>query len=92
LYVKVIGRLQFAQMGSHPDISYTINIVAKFASCPHKNHYVVIKRIFNLALCYNGNTYFNLIEAYADADYASDITNIKLKTGSLFLLNHGPVT
>lgn len=48
LYVKVIGNLQFAQMGSHLDISYTINIVAKFASCLHKNHYVAIKRIFNI--------------------------------------------
>ncbi len=86
-------------MGSHLDFSYIVNIVAKFASCPHKNHCVAVERIFkylvrsfNLVLCYNGNTYSNLIETYVDANYASDITNIKSRIGSLFLLNHAVMT
>jgi hypothetical protein len=86
-------------MGNHFDIFYIVNIVAKFAFCPHKNHYVAVKRIFeylartfNLVLCYNGNTYSNLIEAYLDANCAGDITNIKSRTGSLFLLNYDLVT
>jgi hypothetical protein len=86
-------------MGSRPDISYAVNTVAKFVSYPHKNHYVAVKRIFkylagtlDLALCYDRNIDSNLIEAYVDANYASNITDCKSTTGSLLLFNHGPVT
>jgi hypothetical protein len=79
-------------MGSCLDIYYAINIVAKFASCPYKNHYVTVERIFkylartfDLAFYYDGNTNSNLIEAYIDANYARDITNFKLRT-RFFLL------
>ena len=84
-YSGAVGSLQFPQMGSHPDISYAMNTVAKFASQPQQPHYLAVARIFrylagtiNLSICYYGQAGSLLsqsLEAYSDADYAGDITD-----------------
>jgi transposase InsO family protein len=97
-YMSAVGSLMFAQTLSRLDISFAVNTVAQFGSDPQQQHYQGVIRIFrylagtlNLALCYDGNVDKNLLEAYADADYAGDILDRKSRTGSLLLINRAPV-
>jgi hypothetical protein len=98
-YSSAVGSLMFVQTLSRPDISYAVNSAAKFTSHPQRAHYVAVNRIFrylvgtlNLAICYDGNKGTNTLAAYADADYASDITDRKSRTGTLVLLNDAPIS
>lgn len=48
-----------------------------------------LKETANLCICFHGKQ--NLI-AYSDSDYAGDIDTIKSTSGSIVLLNGGPIT
>ena len=93
-----MGCLLFAQTLSRPDISYAMSMVAQFSANPQRSHYQAVIRIFrylagalNLALCFGHHTGSLLLEGYGDADYASDITDRKSRTGTILLLSGAPV-
>jgi hypothetical protein len=97
-YPATIGCLLFAQTLSRPDISYVVNSVAQFSTDPQRSHFQAVNCIFwylartlDLALCLDGRGSLSLLDAYADADYAGDITNRKSRTGAILLINNVPV-
>lgn len=45
-YVKVIGSLMYAAIGTWPDITYAVHMLAKFMRSPQPRHWTAIKHVF----------------------------------------------
>jgi hypothetical protein len=93
-YLATVGSLFFAQTLSRLDISFVVSLVAQFSSNPQRSHFQVVSHIFrysietvDLSLCYNDHGGDNILEAYADAAYAGDVTDRKSRSGSLLIFN-----
>ena len=77
---------------TRPDISYAVHVVSQFMAAPRSPHYAAVLRI----LRYLKGTIFDglhfsshsslTLQAYSDADWASDPTDRQSTTGYCFLL------
>ncbi|THH04627.1 hypothetical protein EW146_g10131 [Bondarzewia mesenterica] len=45
-YREAVGTVQWAALTTHPNISFTVSIIARFSSNPNPVHWDTIKRIF----------------------------------------------
>ncbi|CAM8910135.1 unnamed protein product [Rhodiola kirilowii] len=86
-YFSAIGALMYLTNCTRPDISFAVNLLARFSSAPTKRHWSGIKHVFrylqgtiDLGLFYPNNTKPVLI-GYADAGYLSDPHKGKSQTG-----------
>lgn len=98
-YKEGVGCLQWAALGTRPDISYAVSNVARFSNNPGQPHIQALKRILkylrgtvNLCITYGGQHIDNRLTAYCDADYAGDVDDRKSRSGFILLLNGGPVS
>jgi hypothetical protein len=82
-YLATVGSLFFAQTLSRLDISFVVSLVAQVVS--HIFRYSI--ETVDLSLCYNDHGGDNILEAYADAAYAGDVTDRKSRSGSLLIFN-----
>jgi len=85
-------------MGSRPDISYSLSVLSKYASCPRRAHWEAIKRIMRYlrhtidhGLLYKKTDDAKLV-CYTDADWAGDQENRRSMSGMITMLNTGPVS
>nr|GEV65501.1 reverse transcriptase [Tanacetum cinerariifolium] len=76
-YLSTIGALMYLTNCTRPDISFAVNLLARFSSSPTKRHWNRIKHIFrylrgttDLGLFYSNNSIQGLID-YADAEEES---------------------
>lgn len=96
-YRQAIGCLGYAQLGTRPDISYTVGLLGRYSEEPRTSHWRAIKK----AICYlkgtanYGITYGkdgeNEIRCYVDSDYAGDLDDRKSTTGYIIMFNGGPI-
>ncbi|KAJ9544626.1 hypothetical protein OSB04_024333 [Centaurea solstitialis] len=77
-YLSAIGALMYLTNCTRPDISFAVNLLARFSASPKKRHWNEIKHIFrylrgtvDLGLFYSNNAKEGLL-GYADAGYLSD--------------------
>ena len=92
-YNSVTGSLLYAAIATRPDISYAVNYVCRYMSCPENNNFEDVANILrylktndNLGLVYkNNNNNIDLI-AYSDADWGSDTTDRKSISGYVIYL------
>nr|KYP67571.1 Retrovirus-related Pol polyprotein from transposon TNT 1-94 [Cajanus cajan] len=94
LYRSVVGALQYATI-IRPEISFSVNKVCQFMSQPLEQHWIVVKRIlrylkgiisWGLRLQPSPSTSSLSIQAYCDADWASDPDDRRSTSGaSIFL-------
>ncbi|XP_050222618.1 secreted RxLR effector protein 161-like [Mercurialis annua] len=89
-YLSAIGALMYLGNCTRPDISFSVNLLARFSLAPTKRHWNRIKHIFryfcgstDLNLFYSNDTKIELI-GYADASYFSDPLKIRSQTGYIF--------
>ena len=97
-YQTIVGCLQFACIGTRPDISYAVSVAAKYCSNPSPAHCNALRRILkylagtlSLGLSFSGNNHPLSLTAYSDADFAMDLDDRKSRTGFILFVNHGPV-
>ena len=45
-YLSAIGALMFLASHTRPDISFSLNLLARYSSCPTKRHWNGVKQIF----------------------------------------------
>lgn len=97
-YQTIVVYLQFACIGTRPDLSYAVNVAAKFSAHPSPAHYNALCRILkylagtlDLGLSFSGNHHPISLTAYSDADFAMDLDDRKSRTGYILFVNHGPV-
>ncbi|KAD2803914.1 hypothetical protein E3N88_37291 [Mikania micrantha] len=90
-YLSAIGALMYLTNCTRPDISFAVNLQARFSSAPTKRHWNGIKHIFrylrgtiDLGLFYPNNSKEGLV-GYADAGYLSDPHKAKSQTGYVFI-------
>jgi len=91
-YHKALGSLMWLQATTHPDLSYTVNLLSRFAHNPRQAHWNMLKH----ALLYvketldYGITYFYNSSlcpfGYVDSDYARDINRWKSTEGHMFFV------
>ena len=93
LYLSAIGALMYLANCTRPDISFAVNLLARFSSAPTKRHWKGIKHILrylrgnvDLGLFYSNNSKQELI-GYADAGYLSDPHKAKSQTVYVFTNN-----
>ncbi|XP_055960987.1 secreted RxLR effector protein 161-like [Mercurialis annua] len=89
-YLSAIGKLMYLTNCICPDISFSVNLLARFSSAPTKRHWNGIKHILrhlrgstDLGLFYSNDSNLELI-GYADAGYVSDPHKVKSQTGYVF--------
>ena len=89
-YLSAIGALMYLASHTRPDISFYVNLLARYSSCPTRRHWNGVKHILrylrgtlNMGLYYPKVPKAELI-GYADAGYMSDPHNARSQTGYLF--------
>ena len=90
-YLSAIGALMYLANCTRPDISFAVNLLARFSASPTKRHWVGVKNIFrylqgtkDLGLFYRKNQDKTMV-GYCDAGYLSDPHNARSQTGFVFL-------
>jgi hypothetical protein len=88
----------FAHIGNRLDISCAISNVANFMAKPSTMHYGVVCHIFkylcgnvHLGLCYYGKPTTNILQAYSNVNFTSDLFDRKSCSGFLVSMNGGPI-
>ena len=96
LYRSLIGSLNYAACLGRPDISRSVNALARYMSRPSTIHLLAAKRILRYL---NGTRRYGIVYSqnqklicYTDADYAGDLDTRRSTTGSLHILNGGIVS
>lgn len=90
-YRSIVGALQYITI-TRPDLSYSVNKICQFMDRPHSNHWKAVKRILHYlkgtmdhGLHFNDAKRLN-IQAYCDADWASDPDDRRSTTGFCIFL------
>ena len=97
-YHKALGSLMWLQVATGPNLSYTVNLLSRFAHNPRQAHWNVLKYALSYmkgTLDY-GITYFHNSSlhpfGYVDSDYAGDVDGQKSMEGHMFFVGGGLVS
>lgn len=97
-YQTIVGSLQFACIGTRPDIAYAVSVAAKYCTNPSTAHCNALRRLLkylagtlDFGISFSGNDQALSLTAYCDADFAMDIDDRKSRSGYILFVNHGPV-
>jgi hypothetical protein len=100
-YREVLGSIMWAQVASRPDLSFAVNLLARFQMNPGPEHWkglmhvlAYIKATLDYKISYHRETQ-NGIKPYGfvDADYAGDLLDTGRSTGAyIFMMSGGPVS
>ncbi|KAG8496930.1 hypothetical protein CXB51_008145 [Gossypium anomalum] len=89
-YLSAIWALMYLASHTRPDISFSVNLLATFSSCPTQRHWTGVKQIFrylqgtkNMGLFFPNKSKTELI-GFTDAGFMSDPHNGKSQTGYVF--------
>ena len=90
-YLSVIGALMYLASHTRPDISFAVNLLARYSSSPTRRHWTGVKQIFrylrgtmDMSLYYSLSSKSGLV-GYADVGFLSDPHNGRSQTGYVFL-------
>ncbi|GJZ94435.1 secreted RxLR effector protein 161-like protein [Tanacetum coccineum] len=89
-YLSAIGALMFLAGHTRPDITFSLNLLARYSSCPTRRHWNGVKHIFrylqgtkDMGLYFTNPSNTSLVD-FADAGYMSDPHNGRSQTGYVF--------
>ena len=92
-YLSAIGALMYLANCTRPDITFSVNLLARYSSAPIRRHWNGIKHILrylsgttDMGLFYSNKSKEKLLE-YADAGYLSDPHKARSQTGYVFNYN-----
>ena len=98
LYREALSLLIWLQVATHPDLSYTVNLLSHFAHNPRQAHWNTLKHALSYVkgtLDY-GIIYFHNSSlcpfGYVDLDYARDVNEWKSMKGHMFFVGGGLVS
>ena len=85
-YQSAIESLMYLSVGTRPDITYAVNILARFTSKPTKEHWTALKRLLHYlrgtlthGILYTKDGSSSYV-GYTDADWAGNVDDRKLVT------------
>ena len=89
-YLSAIGALMYLAGHTRPDISFAVNLLARYSSSPTRRHWNGVKHILrylqgtqDMGLFFSNESKADLV-GYADAGYLSDPHTSRSQTGYLF--------
>ncbi|KAL8124885.1 hypothetical protein AgCh_012520 [Apium graveolens] len=89
-YLSAIGALMYLANNTRPDITFSVNLLARHSNAPTWRHWYGVKHIFrylrgttDMGLFYS-NKSKAVLTGYADAGYLSDPDKARSQTGYLF--------
>ena len=92
-YLSAIGALMYLANCTRPDISFSVNLLARYSSAPTRRHWKGIQHILrylsgttDMGLFYSNKSKEKLL-GYADAGYLSDPHKARSQTGYVFNYN-----
>ena len=90
-YLSAIGALMYLANTTRPDITFAVNLLARYSSAPTRRHWNGIKHILrylkgttDMGLFYSINCSTHLVD-YADAGYLSDPHKARSQTVYVFI-------
>lgn len=96
-YRNLIGALLYVAGGIRPDVSSPVNYLSRFQNSYCQTHYKYALRVLkylystrDVKLCFSRNS-SEVMDAYVDADWASDSTDRKSTTGILIRVYGNPI-
>lgn len=91
-YAVAIGSLMYASVRSRPDISFAVQTLSQFTSCPSQTHWTAVKHVMrylkathDLGLIYGASSNLALT-GYSDADWAQSLVDRRSVSGYIFKL------
>lgn len=97
-YREAIGCLMYLAVANQPKIAYAVNYASQFLERSGKQYWEMVKQIFKyikgtigLGICYDAAWKTGVLEAYSDADYASDIATRKSISGIVIKYSKGAI-
>lgn len=96
-YREAIGSLLFLAANTRPDILHATTLLAKFCSKPNRRHWEAVLRVMRyIRGSHDKGLLFErtatlAIEAFTDADWASDASTRKSITGTMIKMAGGPI-
>ncbi|XP_056864007.1 secreted RxLR effector protein 161-like [Raphanus sativus] len=97
-YLSAIGALMYLANCTRPDISFAVNLLARFSASPTQIHWNGIKHIFcylqgtiDLGLFYPNNSNEEIV-GFADAGYLSDPHKARSQTGYVFTVGETAIS
>jgi hypothetical protein len=97
-YFSAIGALMWLSNRTRPDISFAVNVLARYTSRPTERHWSGVKRIFrylkktsDYGLLYQKTDTWK-IEGYADAGFKSDPVTARSQGGHVFIAGNAAVS
>jgi hypothetical protein len=99
-YLSAIGALTYLANTSRPDISFAVNLLARFSQSPTMRHWKGISQVLrylkgtiDAGLFYSkSETDNNSLVGYADAGYLSDPHSARSQSGYVFMWNGTPIS
>jgi hypothetical protein len=96
-YQMMVGSLIYASISTRPDITHSVNLVARHMSSPTVHNSLMVKRVFrylngtrSLGLRYTNTNKTSreiAVSAYCDADWGGDLTSRRSTTGYCTFIN-----
>jgi hypothetical protein len=97
-YRQALGSLMWLQVATRPDLSYTVNLLSRFANNPGRKHWEALKHTlaylkgtldYGVAYKHGG---ILRPQGYVDADYAGDCDGSRSTEGHIFFVAGGPIS
>lgn len=97
-YNSIIGGLQYLANNTRPDITHSVNHLARFLANPSNEHIQAARRILRYiakdpdrGITFKSDNSKPVLEAYTDADFSGDPSTSRSTSGSLITLASGPI-
>jgi hypothetical protein len=96
-YASTVGSLQYAQVCTHPDLTFITGVLGRYQANPGIEHWKMVKKVLRYV---QGTKDLMLIDrrsdsleikGYSDADYAGDQDDRKSMSGYMFTLAGGSI-
>ncbi|WJZ89264.1 hypothetical protein VitviT2T_008492 [Vitis vinifera] len=82
---------------TRPDIAYAIGRLSQCAQSPNQDHWTPVRRVLkylrgtiNYGLCFSG--FPSVLEGFSDANWISDLDEMKSTSGYVFILGGSAVS
>ncbi|KAJ9539329.1 hypothetical protein OSB04_032062 [Centaurea solstitialis] len=82
-YLSAIGALMFLAGHTRPDISFSLNLLARYSSCPTKRHWNGVNKYSDI---FKIRKIWGSLYGFADAGYLSDPHTGRSQTGYVFTM------
>ena len=97
-YASAVGSLMYAQVCTHPDITYIVGVLGRYLNNPGMDHWKAAKRVMrylkrtsDYMLTYKRSDTLEIM-GYSDSDFAGCQDSMRSTSGYVFLLAGGAIS